>query len=60
MNIKHSDDETSSWFLPPKPGVKPSPGYEAWLRSEIEAAQAEIRDGKVMALEQVRKEFGLE
>jgi hypothetical protein len=48
------------WIKPARPENRPEPGYEEWLQAEIEAGLAELDQGKVVTLADVKKEFGLE
>jgi hypothetical protein len=38
----------------------PAPGYDAWLAQELAAGTADLDAGKLTALTEIRKEFGLE
>ena len=53
-------DDLAKWIGPPEPGEEPAPGYEAWLKAELEAAAKEADEGKITPIEQVRKRYRLE
>lgn len=52
--------EIDRWLKPDGPEVKPDPGYDEWLEADIAAGLAELDAGKVVTLEQLKAEFGLE
>jgi hypothetical protein len=59
--VKHvHPTDVRAWIEPPDPGEEPEPGYDAWLAEEIERGQADIAAGRVVPLEEVKKELGLE
>jgi hypothetical protein len=48
------------WINPPAPDAEPEPGYHEWLAREIEEGLQELREGKGIPIEEIRKEFGLD
>ena len=53
-------DDIDKWIGPPEPGEEPVPGYDEWLKAELEAAAKELDEGKGIPIEEVRKRYGLE
>lgn len=60
MNAKPPSHDVKFWLNPPDTPATPVPGYEAWLKAELEAGVADVEAGRVVGLDQVRREFGLE
>lgn len=59
MRIDKPADITR-WTTPDGPEVQPEPGYDEWLEAEIAEGIAQLDAGKVVTLDQLKAEFGLE
>jgi hypothetical protein len=55
----HSTD-LKDWLEGPQPGEEPDAEYEAWLDEEIARGRADAAAGRVVPLETVKEDFGLE
>lgn len=54
MNKIDKTNDIDLWIGPPQPG------YEEWLKAELEAAAKELDEGKGIPAEEVWKEFNLD
>ncbi len=60
MNKPAKPSGIREWIDPPSVDEPAAPGYEAWLKQDIEAGLADLKAGRVVSRESIRKEFGLE
>lgn len=60
MNKQSNPKLAAEWTDAPAADDEPVVGYEAWLAADVAAGLAEIAEGKITPLADVRKEFGLE
>ena len=60
MNTQPPPDDLDRWLRPDQPGDAADPGYDSWLEAELAAGLEDVRAGRVVPLEVVLKEFGLE
>ena len=60
MIIRPAPKDSLLWHSAPSPKDAPVPGHDAWLETELAAGIADSDAGRVTALVDVRKEFGLD
>ena len=60
MNTQPPPADLDRWLRPDRPGDVPDPGYDEALEADLAAGLEDVRAGRVVPLEVVLKEFGLE
>jgi hypothetical protein len=60
MSTPAKPPSVDDWINPPSPDVEPEPGYHEWLAREIEEAIQELKEGRGIPIEEIRKEFDLD
>lgn len=60
MRERTKTRDAAAWISPPDPHAAKSPGYDEWLKAELDTAAAQLDAGEGIPAAEVWKQLGIE